>query len=345
MAVVRVCQVIDNVMRGVIRLFYVVHSHGMYSNFTLYMATDFSSQVIHLLDGDTDLAKVALVPLVLVRLLGLLERERLVNDRLDVVGLDSKTHILELRTRADEDTPDGANVHERINQNRRLVLLEATNEANDGDDALELDSLERVARRAGAADLNDVVDADAARQLLGRLAPVRILLVVDDVVRAQLLQLVHLVLRARRRDDSCARGFGELDREDTDAAGSLCQHPLTRLQLLAFDAVEGVPGCETRTAQGGAFDVVEVRGLAYDAVLVVDRVLLQSTVNHAADTAGQRDWVDGACEVALVEEREHLVAFFPELDLGAHGDDFTGCVRGWDDALALREWVAALKTC
>ena len=79
-----------------------------------------------------------------------------------------------------------------------------------------------------------------------------------------------------------------------------------------------------------------------DAVFVKDAVLLQSTVYDTSDTAAEGDLVDGACEVALVEEGEDLVAGFPELDLGAYGDDLAGCVGGWDNAITLREWVAAL---
>jgi len=102
-------------------------------------------------------------------------------------------------------------VHEGVHEYWGLLLLETTDESrivlagiqtvtcnanvpDDGDDALELDSLERVACRAWATDFNDVVDAYTTRELLGRLAPVLVLLVVDDVVGAEFLQLVHLVL-------------------------------------------------------------------------------------------------------------------------------------------------------
>jgi hypothetical protein len=71
-----------------------------------------------------------------------------------------------------------------------------------------------------AADLDDVLDALAVgRQLARRLAPVRVLAVVDDVVRAELLEDGGFVGGGGGRDDGCARGFGELL--------SLCQPLIT----------------------------------------------------------------------------------------------------------------------
>jgi len=72
---------------------------------------------------------VVLAPLVLIRLLGLLEREGLVNDGLDIVGLDRGDHVLELSPATDEDTSDGANVHESVDESGLVLGLEATNES------------------------------------------------------------------------------------------------------------------------------------------------------------------------------------------------------------------------
>jgi hypothetical protein len=54
---------------------------------------------------------VLLVPHVLVSVLGLVEsKDFLVDDGLDVVGFDGEVHSLELKSAADEDTADGADV-------------------------------------------------------------------------------------------------------------------------------------------------------------------------------------------------------------------------------------------
>jgi len=64
-----------------------------------------------LLDFDAKLAKVLLVPHVLVSVLGLVEGEDLLVDHgLDVVGLDGAVHFFELQPAADEDAADGADV-------------------------------------------------------------------------------------------------------------------------------------------------------------------------------------------------------------------------------------------
>ena len=75
-----------------------------------------------------------------------------------------------------------------------LVLAHAADEADDGDDAVNGDGLERLRHGRGPADLDDVLHAGAAgRQLLGLLAPVGRLLVVDDMVGAVLLQQLGLL--------------------------------------------------------------------------------------------------------------------------------------------------------
>lgn len=64
-----------------------------------------------LLNFDGELAEVLRVPHVLVSLLGLVESEDLlVDDGLDVVGLDGTVHLLKLESVADENSADGADV-------------------------------------------------------------------------------------------------------------------------------------------------------------------------------------------------------------------------------------------
>ena len=90
---------------------------------------------------------------------------------------------------------------------------------------------DRLGERARAADLHDMIDAAPASELARGLSPVRVLAVVDDVIRAELAQALELGWRGRGRDDARARGFGELQREDRHAAGALDEHRVARLDL------------------------------------------------------------------------------------------------------------------
>lgn len=95
-----------------------------------------------LLNLDANLAKVLLVPLELISLLELLKRKHLLVDNgLDVVGLDRSIHLLKLLSAAHVDTANGANVDKCIEESR-LLVAGATNETDDGDNAFEADGLE-----------------------------------------------------------------------------------------------------------------------------------------------------------------------------------------------------------
>jgi hypothetical protein len=58
-----------------------------------------------------------------------------------------------------------------------------------------------------------MIDAAAASELAGGLSPVRVLAVIDDVIRTKLAQALELGGRRRGRNDARTRGFGELQRE------------------------------------------------------------------------------------------------------------------------------------
>ncbi len=87
-----------------------------------------------------------LLPLeVLIRLFRLLERKDLVvQHRMDVVGLYRPIHILELQPRAHKQAADGAQLAQTVQQRRLLFVRGASEEADDGDDAIDLDGLERL---------------------------------------------------------------------------------------------------------------------------------------------------------------------------------------------------------
>ena len=121
---------------------------------------------------------------------------------MDVIRLNGANHVLHEGARADVDAARGADVVQALDDGRHA--LGAAQEPDDADDALVLDGLEALLERCRAADLDHVVRAHAARQFLRRLAPVRVLLVVDHVVGPELLQLLRLLARRRRRDDGGA---------------------------------------------------------------------------------------------------------------------------------------------
>ena len=123
--------------------------------------------------------------------------------------LDKLAHILELAVGANIDTANGADFVQSLED---VVLgLGTAQEANDGDDALHLDGVEALSEGARTADLDDVLNALAAGgQLAGRLAPVGVLGVVDDVVGAQLLEDLALLLGRSGSDDRRAGSLGKL---------------------------------------------------------------------------------------------------------------------------------------
>ena len=135
-----------------------------------------------------------LVPHVLVGLLGLLEGEDLLVDNgVNVVGLNGAVHVLKLVAAADQEAADGGDAAQDL-QEAGLLVAGAGEEANDADEAVDADGLERLLCGERAADFDDMVDTAAAGQLLRGLSPVGVFLVVDDVVGTDGLELVGLGL-------------------------------------------------------------------------------------------------------------------------------------------------------
>jgi hypothetical protein len=173
--------------------------------------------------------------------------------------------------------------------------------------------------------------AAAGCELLGFLAPVGDFLVVDDVVGTESLELLALLGGRGGGDDFCAGGFGELNGEHADAAGALGEDPVTGLQAAALQAVQAVPGSETGAGQGAALEEVEVGRHGDETLLAVGAILLEGTVNGAANASSNGLVVQRAGEMALVEQSEHLVALLEAGHAGADSLDDTGSVRCRDD--------------
>lgn len=179
-------------------------------------------------------------------------------------------------------------------------------EANDGNDTFHRDRRQTLPGCACSANFNDVVHAHAAGQLLGRLAPILVFLVVDDVVSAQLLQLLALGAGGCGCNDACtsclcklfrivsaiilllpcverSERLPYLQRKDRDTARTLRQHPISRLQALALQAVQRVPRRQTSARQRCTLQEVQVAGHVHQTFLVKDAVLLQSAIDDATD--------------------------------------------------------------
>lgn len=284
-----------------------------------------------------------LVPHVLVGLLGLIQREDLlVHDGLDVVRLDRAVHLLELHPVAHQHAAHRADVVQALQERRLLLALRATKEADDADHAVDADRLQALRHRVRPADLEDVLHAaPAGRQLLRRLAPVRLGLVVDHVVRAERLELLALLAARRRGDDLRAGRFGKLHGEHAHAARALRQHPVAGLQRAALEPVQPVPRRQAGARQRAALQEVEVGRHAHEALLVVRAVLAQGAVDGAADAGRDAVPVEGAGEVRLVEEGQDFVAFGEAGHAAADGFDGAGAVGGGDHVGGLREGVEA----
>jgi hypothetical protein len=181
----------------------------------------------------------------------------------------------------------------------------------------------------------------ARRKLLRLLAPVLNLLVVDHMVGAQRLELLALGRRRSGRNDLRASRFGKLHGKHTHAARALGKDPVTGLQAPALQTVQAIPRRETGAHERAALQEIEVRRHADEALLVEGAVLLQGAVDGAANAGLDGVVVQGACEVALVEEGEDLVALLEARNAGADGFDYTGTVGGGDDRGAQGEGVEA----
>lgn len=179
------------------------------------------------------------------------------------------------------------------------------------------------------------------RKLLRLLAPVLNFLVVDHVVGAERLQLLALGRRRSRSNNLRASRFGKLHGEHAHTTSSLGQNPVTGLQAAALQTVKPVPGSETGADECAALQEIEVGRHGDEALLVESAVLLQGAVDHAADARLHGGVVQGAREVALVEEGEDFVAFLEASHAGADGFDYTGAVGGGDDRGAQGEGVEA----
>lgn len=183
--------------------------------------------------------------------------------------------------------------------------------------------------------------ASTRRKLLGLLAPVRNLLVVDHMIRTQRLELLALGRRRSRSNNLRARRFGKLNGEHAHTTRTLSKNPVTGLQAPALQSVKTVPGGKARADERAALQEIEVGGHGHEALLVVGAVLLQGAVDGAADAGADALEVERAREVALVEEGEDFVALLEASHAGADGFDYARAVGGGDNGDVQGEGVEA----
>jgi hypothetical protein len=284
---------------------------------------------------------VLLVPLELVSLLELVKsKDLLINNRLDVVGLDSSIHLLKLLSAADVDTTNSADVDKSIEESR-LLIASTANESNNGNNTFEANSLKRLLQSVGTTDFNDVVDANTTCELLGGFAPVGVLSVVDNVIGTEGLEFVGLFLGGSGGDDTGTGCLCELEGEDGHTACALSDDPVTGSQSLALETVETVPSGQTGACERSTLDEVEVAGQRDKTLLVVDTVLLEGSINDTTGSGSDGLVVEGTGNVALIELGDDLVTDLEALDVLANGLDNTGTVRTGNNVVLLGEGVTA----
>jgi hypothetical protein len=265
----------------------------------------------------------------------------------------------------DGEERKGVMAYQAIQESRLLLALDAAEETDDGDDAVDGDGFEGLGLRkvpelvmedlarngktrqdthhgVGAANFKNVLHTTAAGgKLLRLLAPVLNLLVINHMIGSQGLELVALGSRRSRSNNLRARSLRELHSKHAHTSGSLSKNPVTGLQAPALQSVKTVPRSKTRADKSAALQEVEVGRHGDEALLVESAVLLESAINGAANAGLDGDVVERAREVALVEEGEDFVALLEAGHAGADGFDHTGAVGGGDDGGLQGEGVEA----
>src|SRR5260221_10740416 len=176
------------------------------------------------LDGQYDLADVRARFHQRVRFRRFGERKGLVDDRLDLSGLDERPDFFpqvlrdrapELhRARAQGGAGDGEAAAQDVGQVERR--LRAAEEGDDDDAAVVGEAFQLAVDGVARDHVEDHIDAAAGRRFLYRGDEI-LDLVVDSAVGAELHAGLAFFRAARRREHLVAEGFHDLDRGDADA--------------------------------------------------------------------------------------------------------------------------------
>lgn len=164
-----------------------------------------------LVNLDAHLTNMLLLRQVLERIPRLVEFEDLlVNDRVNVVGLDGTRQILKQLPGPHTHAACDTEAAECLGKARRRLCLATAEESDKGDEAFELHSSKGIFERTSSTDFYYVGNALPACELLGSFAPICVSGVIDDVIGTKSLELLGLCGRRSGRDDTSASGFGKL---------------------------------------------------------------------------------------------------------------------------------------
>lgn len=298
---------------------------------------------------------------VLIRFLGLLQSKNLlVQNRMNIARLNRTVHLLKLQTRANKQATYGAEIRQGFEESRLLRAF-PTNKTDDTDQTVDPNSLQGLGHSLRPADFDDVINSAAACELFRGLAPVGRLLVVDNMVGAELPQPLRLFRGGCRRDNvrtSCLgelhrvlaavtevgrRGFKYLQREDGHPSRSLRDDPIALPQKASLQPVKRVPRRQPRTAERSRLQPVQVLGYVDQAFLIVGAVLAQRPIKDSTHAGGHRGLVQRSCDVCLVEECRDPVAQLKARDASADSYYFADAVGGGDDVVFIREGEGSLS--
>lgn len=285
---------------------------------------------------------------------------------MDVVHLNSLDHVIHQSLASDIYTPNGADVVECFKHARLTLVIDTSEETNDTDCALELDALQTLSKSSRATHFDNVVDTDVVgSQRASDFAPVGVRLVVNDMIRSKLLELLGLRIRGGRSNNSSSSCFSELFQgycqlvrcsslkyaanislktylqgKHANTARSLYQDDLTRLKRV--HTIQSIPTGESSARKGTRLDEVQIPGSPDQAIFVENTVLAQSTIKDTTETGFGAPRVDRTVLVVLIEQGHHLVAF---LELGHFRpdlDDLAGTIGTGDNGQIEREGIHPL---
>lgn len=121
-----------------------------------------------------------------------------------------------------------------------------------------------------------------------------------------------------------------LQSKDTNTTSPLREHPIPRLQRLAFEPIQRIPCCDGRAGQRGGFFEGQALRFPDQTFVFKDAVLPHRPVKGAAHTGLLIRWYDGAGEVGLVECRHDFVACHKFRHPRTDFDDCAGTIRAGD---------------
>ncbi len=215
---------------------------------------------------------------VCVRRPGVLESEHAIHDRAHPMRSDGAVHVHEHLARPDEDPLHPQSVHQHRHQ---IDLAGARKHTNQADRSAAPNGFQRPAKRPRAADLDDVVHTDAARQFTNALVPLGRCPVVHRPERAEPSCPLELLVARRRDDHASPRHHGKLQREDRHATRPEHEHRVARLDPTLRH--QRVPRRQRGARKRCRLFVRQVLGNRDDAVLGQRHVLGKHTVDRAAE--------------------------------------------------------------